>query len=102
MINCYQECSNTLSNLSGATSEWQKIFAEVKANLKKREEARKVHDHYDEKMEKILIRLSNLENEKKNKVYSLWEKIADKIFWIIVAVIFAAVFKYLNFTPPKL
>lgn len=59
-------------------------------------------EKYDEKMEKILTRLSNLENEKKNKVYSLWEKIADKIFWIIVAVIFAAVFKYLNFTPPKL
>ncbi len=54
MINCYQECSNILGNLSGATSEWQKIFGEVKTNLKKREEARKVHDHYDEKIEKLI------------------------------------------------
>ena len=59
-------------------------------------------EKYDEKIEKLITRVSNLENEKKNKVYSLWEKIADKIFWIIVAIIFAAVFKYLNFTPPKL
>ena len=46
--------------------------------------------------------LNNLKNEKKNKVYSWWEKIADKLFWIIVAIIFAAVFKYFNFVPPKL
>ena len=59
-------------------------------------------EKYDEKMEKLFARITTLENEKKNKVYSLWEKIADKIFWIIVAIIFAAVFKYLNFTPPKL
>ena len=43
MINCYQECSTTLNNLSGATSEWQKLFSEVKEKLKQREEARKVH-----------------------------------------------------------
>ena len=57
---------------------------------------------YDDLIKKLETRITNLENEKKNKVYSLWEKIADKIFWIIVAIIFAAVFKYLNFTPPKL
>ena len=59
-------------------------------------------EKYDDKIDKMVTRITNLENEKKNKVYSLWEKIADKIFWIIVAIIFAAVFKYLNFTPPKL
>ena len=57
---------------------------------------------YDELIQKLETRISNLENEKKNKVYSRWEKITDKIFWIIVAIIFAAVFKYLNFTPPKI
>ena len=59
-------------------------------------------EKYDETVKKLETRIVTLENEKKNKVYSLWEKIADKIFWIIVAIIFAAVFKYLNFTPPKL
>ena len=72
MINCYQECSNTLGNLSGATSEWQKIFGEVKANLKKREEARKVHDHYDQKME-------NLINEKYKKKESNQEETDEEI-----------------------
>ena len=57
---------------------------------------------YDELIQKLETRISNLENEKKNKVYSRWEKITDKIFWIVVAIIFAAVFKYLNFTPPKI
>ena len=72
MINCYQECSNILGNLSGATSEWQKIFGEVKANLKKREEARKVHDHYDQKME-------NLINEKYKKKESNQEETDEEI-----------------------
>jgi hypothetical protein len=72
MINCYQECSNTLSNLSGTTSEWQKIFAEVKTNLKKREEARKVHDHYDEKMEKLI-------NEKHKKMENKEEETDEEI-----------------------
>ena len=54
MINCYQECSNVLGNLSGATAEWQKFFTEVKTNLKKREELRKIHDHYDAKMENLI------------------------------------------------
>ena len=59
-------------------------------------------EKYDTKIDTITTELSNLKNEKKNKVYSWWEKIADKLFWIIVAIIFAAVFKYFNFVPPKL
>jgi hypothetical protein len=72
MINCYQEYSNTLGNLSGATSEWQKIFGEVKANLKKREETRKVHDHYDQKMESLI-------NEKYKKKESNQEETDEEI-----------------------
>lgn len=59
-------------------------------------------EKYDVTIQSLSTKITTLENEKKNKVYSRWEKISDKIFWIIVAVIFAAVFKYLNFTPPKL
>lgn len=57
---------------------------------------------YDSKLDAVTTEINNLKDEKKNKVFSWWEKIVDKIFWIIVAVIFAAVFKYLNFTPPTL
>lgn len=59
-------------------------------------------EKYDTKIDTITTELSNLKNEKKNKVYSWWEKIADRLFWIIVAIIFAAVFKYFNFVPPKM
>ena len=59
-------------------------------------------EKYDVTIQTLSTKITTLENEKKNKVYSRWEKISDKIFWIIVAIIFAAVFKYLNFTPPKL
>ena len=54
MIKCYQECANTLGNLSGSTEQWHKTFTDVKLFLKKREEARKIHDHNDEKMEKLI------------------------------------------------
>ena len=72
MINCYQECSTALGNLSGATSEWHKIFTEVKTNLKKREEARKIHDHYDQKME-------NLINNKYKKMQNKEEETEEEI-----------------------
>ena len=54
MIKCYQECSDILGKLTGSTEEWHKTFSELKIFLKKREEARKIHDHYDEKMEKLI------------------------------------------------
>ena len=54
MIKCYDECSAILGKLSGSTEEWHKTFNDVKINLKKREEARKIHDHYDEKLEKLI------------------------------------------------
>ena len=72
MIKCYQECSNTLGNLSGATTEWQKIFSEVKGNLKKREEARKVHDHYEQKMEGLI-------NNKYKKMQNKQEETEEEI-----------------------
>lgn len=59
-------------------------------------------EKYDTKIDNLSTALNNLKDEKKNKVFSWWEKILDKLFWIIIAVIFAAVFKYFNFVPPKL
>ena len=59
-------------------------------------------EKYDTKLNELSIAFNNLKDEKKNKVFSWWEKILDKLFWVVIAIIFAAVFKYLNFTPPKL
>ena len=59
-------------------------------------------EKYDTKLNELTIAFNNLKDEKKNKVFSWWEKILDKLSWVVIAIIFAAVFKYLNFTPPKL
>ena len=57
---------------------------------------------YDADLAAIKNDIRELRDAKKNKVYSLWEKIGDKIFWIIVAIIFAAVLKYFNVQAPKM
>ena len=65
MINCYQECSNTLSNLSSATSEWQKIFAEVKANLKKEKNLEKYMITMMKKWKLINDKYKKMQNNEK-------------------------------------
>ena len=98
--NNHQLISDRKSSIDSLTLTISGIIEESKNNAERiiKENLEK----YDEKLEKITTKVTTLENEKKNKVYSRWEKISDKIFWIIVAIVFAAVFKYLNFTPPKL
>lgn len=98
--NNHQLISDIKSSIDSLTLTISGIIEESKNNAERiiKENLEK----YDEKFEKLTTKVTTLENEKKNKVYSRWEKISDKIFWIIVAIVFAAVFKYLNFTPPKL
>ena len=50
----YLSCCEVLQNCQVLNSEWDKLFNEVKQNMTKREEARQVYDHYDEKMEKLV------------------------------------------------
>ena len=96
----HQLISDIKSSIDSLTLSIGGIIEESKKNA---ELIIKQHiEKYDDKLEKVITRVNTLENEKKNKVYSRWEKITDKVFWIIVAVIFAAVFKYLNFTPPQI
>lgn len=98
--NNHQLISDIKSSIDSLTLTISGIIEESKNNAERiiKENLCK----YDERLEKLSVKITTLENEKKNKVYSKWEKISDKIFWVIVAIIFAAVFKYLNFTPPKL
>ena len=63
--------------------------------LKKNSELQK------QKYDLLVEQIDELKNRDKNRVYAKWEKVADKIFWIIIAIIFGAVFKYFNITPPK-
>lgn len=46
-------------------------------------------------------RVTNIENAKKENVYKWWQYAVDKLTYIVIAIIFAAVFKYFNFVPPK-
>lgn len=98
--NDHQLIADIKSSIDSLTLTISGVIEESKNNAEKM-----IKEHiqkYDSKFETITTELNNLKNEKKNKVYSWWEKIADKLFWIIVAIIFAAVFKYFNFVPPKL
>ena len=98
--NNHQLISDIKSSIDSLTLTISGIIEESKNNAERIIKENLIK--YDEKLEKLTSKITSLENEKKNKVYSKWEKITDKIFWVVVAIIFAAVFKYLNFTPPKL
>ena len=98
--NDHQLIADIKSSIDSLTLTISGVIEESKNNAEKM-----IKEHiqkYDSKFETITTELNNLKNEKKNKVYSWWEKIADKLFWIIIAVVFAAVFKYFNFVPPKM
>ena len=98
--NDHQLIADIKSSIDSLTLTISGVIEESKNNAEKM-----IKEHiqkYDSKFETLTTELNNLKNEKKNKVYSWWEKIADKLFWIIIAIIFAAVFKYFNFVPPKL
>jgi hypothetical protein len=59
-------CEN-ITKIENGNLEWKKKFTEVQNSLINREETRKVYDHYDEKMEKLVKernnKLSKGENE---------------------------------------
>lgn len=98
--NDHQLIADIKSSIDSLTLTISGVIEESKNNAEKM-----IKEHiqkYDLKFETLTTELNNLKNEKKNKVYSWWEKIADKLFWIIIAVVFAAVFKYFNFVPPKM
>ena len=98
--NDHQLIADIKSSIDSLTLTISGVIEESKNNAEKM-----IKEHiqkYDSKFETLTTELNNLKKEKKNKVYSWWEKIADKLFWIIIAVVFAAVFKYFNFVPPKL
>ena len=59
-------------------------------------------EKYDAKIDTLTTEIRDLKDDKKNKVFSWWEKIIDKLGWIGIAILIAAVFKYFNFVPPKL
>ena len=52
--NAYNSCAQTIGALSQMSTEWDKQYNEVQENLKRREEAREIYDHYDKKMEELV------------------------------------------------
>ena len=98
--NDHQLIADIKSSIDSLTLTISGVIEESKNNAEKM-----IKEHiqkYDSKFKTLTTELNNLKDEKKNKVFSWWEKILDKLFWVIIAVVFAAVFKYFNFIPPKL
>ena len=98
--NDHQLIADIKSSIDSLTLTISGVIEESKNNAEKM-----IKEHiqkYDSRFETLTTELNNLKDEKKNKVFSWWEKILDKLFWIVIAVVFAAVFKYFNFVPPKL
>jgi hypothetical protein len=60
----YDVFNSSVSLLHSRTSEWSKLFVDVKKQVEKRETLRKAYDHYDEKLEKIYR--GKIEKQRKN------------------------------------
>lgn len=59
----YLSMIETVNTLSHMNSEFDKKYAEIQSNLHRREEARQIYDHYDKKMETLVLE----RNEKVSK-----------------------------------
>jgi hypothetical protein len=53
MIRYADEFNTRLVKIYSETNRWDNLFNELKNKLCKRDEARKIYDHYEEKMDKI-------------------------------------------------
>lgn len=54
MEKSFRNAAQVIAQMQTVTGIFEKKLGEVKENLFKREEARKVYDHYDEKMEELV------------------------------------------------
>jgi len=71
--------------------------------LKKTEELQeKQNEIYNVRLKGLETSLVELKNEKKNKVFTRWEQIGDKAFYIVLAIIFGAVLKFFGVVVPKM
>lgn len=61
MEKLFDSYSTNVIRLIKKTTEWSALFTQAKSQIEKREENRKIYDHYDEKLEKIF------KNKKKDK-----------------------------------
>ena len=98
--NNHQLITDIKSSIDSLTITISGVIEESKKNAERiiKEQLEK----YDEKIDSLTTEIRDLKDDKKNKVFSWWEKIIDKLGWLVIAIIIAAVFKYFNFVPPKL
>ena len=67
MFKEYNDFYKTTSKLSSKTSEWLALFTQAKDQIEKREEKRKVYDHYEQKLNKLYEKESKGKNNKKDE-----------------------------------
>lgn len=98
--NNHQLITDIKSSIDSLTITISGVIEESKKNAERIIKERL--EKYDEKIDTLTTEIRDLKDDKKNKVFSWWEKIIDKLGWIGIAILIAAVFKYFNFVPPKL
>lgn len=54
LIKVHDTFNKYVTQLISRTSEWDQIFSKIKTSYDERENKRKIFDHYDEKMEKLI------------------------------------------------
>jgi hypothetical protein len=54
MVRYADEFNNRLMKIYAETNRWNFLFNELKGKICKREESRKIYDHYEEKMDKMV------------------------------------------------
>ena len=67
MLKEYTSFYKTTSKLYSKTSEWTTIFNQAKEEIKKREEKRKVYDHYEQKLDHLYEKESKGKKGSKNE-----------------------------------
>ena len=67
MLKEYTSFYKTTSKLYSKTSEWTTLFTQAKEEIKKREEKRKVYDHYEQKLDHLYEKESKGKKGSKNE-----------------------------------
>lgn len=67
MEKIFDSFSTNVVRLIKKTTEWSVLFTQAKSQIEKREENRKVYDHYDEKLEKIFKKKKDKERRMSTK-----------------------------------
>lgn len=79
--------AENIARVSHQTVEWDRYFSEIRANLKQREHLRFIHDHYDSKIEKLVIK-RNQYLQKGKPESSRFLKVFERVNYIFLLIFY--------------